>query len=170
MPEPNGAGNHPAPAACGSCESGNASKMAGWFVLLAALLVAAGVWKAIQVRNPVPEPLRIGLNPWPGYEFASLAAAKGYFEVEGVDARLLELSSLGDCRRAFERGQVDGFFGTLIEVLESDARLKRNSQVVCVVDYSDGADSIIARKPISSVAELRGKRVAIESGSVNVLV
>lgn len=145
-------------------------RMAGWFVLIAGVLAAAGVWKAIELRTPARQPLRVALNPWPGYEFASLASVKGYYEREGVEARLLELSSLGDCRRAFERGQVDGFFGTLIEVIESDAKLRRNAEVVCVVDYSDGADCILARRPISSVAELRGKRVAVESGSINVFV
>jgi NitT/TauT family transport system substrate-binding protein len=144
--------------------------MVGWFVLVAALLIAAGVWKAIQLRSPAQEPLRVALNPWPGYEFASLAVANGYFEAEGVETRLVELSSLGDCRRAFERGQVDGFFGTLIEVVQAEEHLQRKAEVVCVVDYSDGADCILARQPIRSVAELRGKRVAIESGSVHVLV
>lgn len=144
--------------------------MAGWFVVVASLLVTAAVWKAIQLRSPATEPLRVAINPWPGYEFASLAQTKGYFEQEGVEVRLLELGSLGDCRRAFERGQADGFFGTVIEVLESEARMQRPMEVVCVVDYSDGADCILARDPIQSVAELRGKRIAVEHSSINVLV
>ena len=153
-----------------TCPRGGACKVAGWFVVVAALLVAAGVWKAVQLRNPVREPLRVAISPWPGYEFASLAQTKGYFEQEGVDVRLLELGSLGDCRRTFERGQADGFFGTMIEVIESDARLQRSAEIVCVVDYSDGADCILARDPIGSVADLRGKRIAVEHSSVNVLV
>jgi NitT/TauT family transport system substrate-binding protein len=115
-------------------------------------------------------PIRVAINPWPGYEFATLAQAKGYFAEEGVDVRLIELSSLGDSRRAYERGQVDGFFGTVVEVLLSGDQGDRRPIITMLVDYSDGADVIVARQGIPDIAGLRGKRVAVESGSINVVV
>jgi NitT/TauT family transport system substrate-binding protein len=157
-------------AADGCCVRGGACKVAGWFVVVAALLVAAGIWKAVDLRNPPPAPLRVALNPWPGYEFATLAQVKGYFEQEGVEVRLLELGSLGECRRAFERGQADGFFGTVIEVLQADAKVRHSAEIVSVIDYSDGADCILARAGITAVSQLRGKRIAVEHSSINVLV
>ena len=160
----------PATSFANGSEGGGTRKIAGWFARILAVLTAAGIWKAIQLRSPAPAPLRVALNPWPGYEFATLALVKGFFHQEGVEVKLLELSSLGDCRRSFERGQADGFFGTLIEVLQSDAQVQRRAEVVCVVDYSDGADCILARDPIRSVTQLRGKRVAVENSTLNVLV
>jgi NitT/TauT family transport system substrate-binding protein len=134
-------------------------------------MVVLGVVAYRVTRQPTtPTPLSIAMNPWPGYEFATLAEHLGYFREEGVDVRLLELSSLGDARRAFERGQADGFFGTITEVLHSREQSTRQAQIILVVDYSDGADVILAAPHIKSVAELRGHRVGIEAGSLNAFV
>jgi NitT/TauT family transport system substrate-binding protein len=115
-------------------------------------------------------PLRLAINPWPGYEFATLAREKGFFADEGVDVRLVELSSLGDSRRAFERGQTDGFFGTVTEVLHSREQSDRQAQIVLVCNYSDGADVVLAAPGITTPAELRGKRIGVENGSINLFV
>lgn len=140
--------------------------MASAVIIFAAL---AG-WAGRQAFSPAPRPLRVAINPWPGYEFATLARAKGFFEDEGVDVRLLELSGLGDCVRAFEREQVDGFFGTVTEVLRSRDQSHRDAQIVMVADYSDGADVILARDGIATVAELRGRRIGIETGSLTAFI
>ncbi|MEI7657395.1 MAG: ABC transporter substrate-binding protein [Phycisphaerae bacterium] len=142
-----------------------------WSIGLAMVVsIGLAAWAATQALRPAPRPLRVAINPWPGYEFASLARAKGFFEQEGVDVRLLELSGLGDCVRAFEREQVDGFFGTVTEVLRSRDQSRRDAQVVMVADYSDGADVILARPDIATVAELRGKRIGIETGSLTAFI
>ncbi len=47
--------------------------------------------------------LRVGLNPWPGYEVLFIAEHVDYFRDEGVAVRLIEFTSLSDCRRAYER-------------------------------------------------------------------
>jgi NitT/TauT family transport system substrate-binding protein len=115
-------------------------------------------------------PLRIGINPWPGYEFLFLAQAQGLFERHGVNIELVEFASLGDVRRSFERGQVDGMASTLIEVLQARYQSQREPQVVMVTDYSNGADVILARAPIDSIAALRGKRVAAEPASLGFFI
>jgi NitT/TauT family transport system substrate-binding protein len=140
--------------------------------MASAMIIFAGLaaWAGRQALSPAPRPLRVALNPWPGYEFATLARAKGFFEQEGVEVRLLELSGLGDCVRAFEREQVDGFFGTVTEVLRSRDQSHRHAQIVMVADYSDGADVILARDGIATVAELRGRRVGIETGSLTAFI
>lgn len=115
-------------------------------------------------------PLRIGTIPWPGYEFLHLADELGYFTDEGVDVRLVEFTSLTDTRRAFERGQLDAWATSLVELLQSRERSGRRSQAFLVLDCSNGADVILARPPITSVADLRGKRVAAEPGTLDVVL
>lgn len=137
-------------------------------LVLAVLCVGSLVWRGVS--KPPAAPLRVAINPWPGYEFATLAREKGFFAQEGVDVRLLELSSLGDCRRAFERGQADGFFGTVTEVLESREQSERRAQISLVVDYSDGADVILASNDVNGVEALAGRKVGIENGSLNAFV
>jgi NitT/TauT family transport system substrate-binding protein len=144
-------------------------------LLVLLLGVVIGGWGVIRIQGgggslrALP-PLRIAISPWPGYEFATLARELGYFEEEGVRVRLVELSSLGDCRRAFERGQVDGFFGTVVELVHAEQQSERTPRAVMVTDTTNGADVILARNGIETVQALRGLRVGVESGSLNVYV
>lgn len=114
------------------------------------------------------EPLMIGVNSWPGYEFARLAREKGFYEAEGVKVRLVEFHSLAETRRAYERVQLDGMFSTIIEVLQVNQSRTRQPVVTMVTDYSDGADQVLARSDIKSIRGLRGARVGLEIGSLNV--
>lgn len=117
-----------------------------------------------------PAPIRIGINPWPAWEFFYLAEVRGYFRDAGVDVQIVEFSSLGDAKRAYERGQVDAYLGTLVEVATTRAAAGRAPVVALVTDYSNGADQVIARTPITTTRELVGRRVAVEKGSLNVFV
>lgn len=120
--------------------------------------------------SPAP-PLRIAISPWPGYELLYLAQERGFFAESNVDVRIVETASLGDARRAFERGQVDGMAVTLVELLESRAATApRSPQAVLVTAWSDGADVLVARPPVRTLADLRGRRVGIQPGSLGALV
>lgn len=136
--------------------------MARYLVLAALLLLAA-------CSEPKP-PLRIAINPWPGYEFLYLAEQQQLFKAEGVDVKILQFDSLNDARRAYERGQADGFGGTLVEVLVAREQSQRHPQVVHVADYSNGGDMLIAKPGIDNVRQLVGLRVAVEPGTLNTLI
>lgn len=114
--------------------------------------------------------LRVGINAWPGYEFLYLAQEKGFYRDEGLDVRLVEFNSLSDARRAYERGQIDVIGTTVIEVLQARDNSSRSPQIVQVIDYSDGADVILARPGITSLAGLRGKRVGVELASLGIYI
>ncbi|MCE7998570.1 MAG: ABC transporter substrate-binding protein [Rhodobiaceae bacterium] len=113
------------------------------------------------------QPLRVGINPWPGYAPLFLAAEKGFFAEEGVDVELIELSSLADVRRAFERGQTDGMASSLVEVLDADRNSDRAPVIALMADYSNGADVILAKKELTNVAALKGQRIGLEPSSLN---
>ncbi len=133
------------------------------FLLLSLLVVAA-------CDDGGREPVRIGINPWPGYEFLFLAREKGFFEREGVAVDLVELESLGDVRRAYERGRVDGMATTMIEVIQTFARSEHEPRVVLAADFSDGADVIIARDDVDGPGGLKGRKVAAEPASLGMFV
>lgn len=149
--EPSGADSPNVPAR-------GAFAWAGWALVLC-LLGACG--------QPAPPPLAIGIDSWPGYEFARLARSKGYFQDEGVEVKLVEFHSLTDVRRAYERGQLDGMFSTMFEVLQAGKQPDRSPVVSLVTDYSNGADVVLAMRGIRSVRALRGKRIGLEHGSLN---
>ncbi len=118
----------------------------------------------------IPEPLRIGINAWPGYEFLYLAQEKGFYQDLGVAVKLVEFNSLADARRAYERGQIDGLGTSVIDVLQSREQSTRAPQVVQVIDYSNGADVIIAKSSVKNGAALRGKKIGVELGSLGTYV
>jgi NitT/TauT family transport system substrate-binding protein len=110
------------------------------------------------------------MNPWPGYEALALAQEKGFFAVAGIDVQLIEYSSLGDVLRAFLKGQIDGMTATLIEALQACAKLAHCPQVTLVADFSNGMDVLVAHEAIPDLAGLRGKRIAVEPGSLGVFM
>jgi len=130
--------------------------------------IVAAAWLAGCARYEAP--LRIGINAWPGNEFLFLAQEKGFFAAEHVDVRLIEYSSLGDVRRAFDRGQLDGMTATLVELLQSREGTRRAPRAFMATNVSNGADVIVARGEIASVAALAGKRVAAEPESLGMFM
>jgi NitT/TauT family transport system substrate-binding protein len=133
--------------------------------LLLALLVLLSA-----CSEPTKAPLRIAINPWPGFEYLYLAEHLQLFSAAGIPVQVLQYNSLNDVRRAYERGQVDGFGGTLVEILQAKAQSTRQPQIIHVADYSNGGDSIIAQATIDTVKQLQGKKVAIEPGTLNTFV
>lgn len=113
------------------------------------------------------QPLRIALSPWPGYEFFFLAAKKGFFEEEGVQVELVRSDSPGDSRRAFERRHVDACGLTYFELLLTRLNTRIDCRTFYAVNTSDGADVVLGFNSIAQIADLRGKRIGIETESVN---
>jgi NitT/TauT family transport system substrate-binding protein len=116
---------------------------------------------------PPPEPLRVAINPWPGFEYLYLAEQLNLFAAEGVQVKILQFGSAHDSSRAYELGQVDGYCTTPGGALLSREKSARQPQIVHVTDYSSGGDLIVAKAPIQRLAQLVGKRVGVEPNSLN---
>lgn len=138
--------------------------------LLCILAVLSVVFAGCSPNTNASAPIRIGLNAWPGYEFLYLAQEKQFFKEAGVEVKLVELTSLADARRAYERGLIDGLGTTLIDTLQARHARTPGPQVVWVADYSDGADVIVARNDLSKVSDLQGKKVGVEMVSLGVYI
>jgi ABC-type nitrate/sulfonate/bicarbonate transport system substrate-binding protein len=106
-------------------------------------------------------PIRLGVNPWVGYEALHLAREKGHFEELGVAVDLVEYSSLGDVRRALERGNIDAMASTVIEVLEARGHAPVSPTIIMVTDYSDEANTIMGRLQGISVEEFTEARAGV---------
>jgi NitT/TauT family transport system substrate-binding protein len=128
------------------------------FVRLAA---AAAAILGLASCAPYDPPLRIALIRWPPFEYMHLAQEKGYFEEEGVEVRLIEFVAVNDTQRAFEHDKIDGGTFSLLQVLQSRDQLTRKLQIPLVIDFSDGADIVMARPGIPDMKGLKGKRVGV---------
>lgn len=131
-----------------------------------ALLMTLALLLAGCARPP-EEPLRIGTNLWLGYEPLYLARSEGV--ISPKTAKLVEFASSTQALRAIADGAVDGAALTLDETLllrESGADVR----VVLVMDYSAGADALVARDGINSLQQLKGKRIGAETTALGAYV
>jgi NitT/TauT family transport system substrate-binding protein len=128
------------------------------FVRLAAAAVAI---LGLASCAPYDPPLRIAIIRWPPFEYMHLAQEKGFFAEEGVEVRLIEFVAVNDTQRAFEHDKIDGGTFSLLQVLQSRDQLTRKLQIPLVIDFSDGADIVMARPGIADMKGLRGKRVGV---------
>ncbi len=107
-------------------------------------------------------PVRLGTIPWPGYDLLHIAQQQGYFKQYGLDIELIQMSSLSDLRKAYERGFIDGYTGTMAEVLEADIYGKRKSVITLITDYSNGGDILLAQPRYRKLSELKNGKIGIE--------
>jgi len=115
-------------------------------------------------EKPEQKTIRLGINPWPGYEFLYLADQKGFFADEGLDVELVELASLADIKRVFEQGRIDAMASTIIEAVEVSLSSDQKIHIALIPDFSNGGDVILANQPIASITDLKDKKIGVELG------
>lgn len=106
-----------------------------------------------------PTLLHIGFIDWIGYQPLHIARDQGYFRDKTI--KLVELNNGTDVMQELRTGQLQAAALTLDEtliMLEEGLKL----HVIVVMDLSAGADAVIARPEYNEVAQLRGKKVAVE--------
>ncbi|MDX2032760.1 MAG: ABC transporter substrate-binding protein [Blastocatellia bacterium] len=113
-------------------------------------------------RGSEPE-VRVGTHVWPGYETLFLAREKGFFGETAI--RLLELPSASESIRAFENGSVDVAALTMDEALRLAAR-GLEPRIILIMDFSNGADVILARPEIRDLRGLKGRSIGVESNAL----
>ncbi|MDH3475101.1 MAG: ABC transporter substrate-binding protein [Rhodospirillales bacterium] len=130
----------------------------GYAVLTAAALGAATTASA--------ETLTLAHSTWVGYGPFYIARDKGFFAEEGVDIELQIMENTPLKMGALMAGQIDLVASTADEFpiyMKPDMPLK----YILAVDNSNGGDGVVSNKDIETVADLKGKKVAFEEGSVS---
>jgi NitT/TauT family transport system substrate-binding protein len=112
-------------------------------------------------------PLRVALSPWAGYQFMALAEQEGWYAPAQV--QLVKTGTLGESAKALAEGRVDVAALTLDEVLT----LRANEvpvEVALIINVSAGGDALLARPGLASLADLAGKRIAVEDSSLGAVM
>jgi NitT/TauT family transport system substrate-binding protein len=107
--------------------------------------------------------VRVGYSAWPGWIPWKITEEKGLF---GTPVKLQWFDGYLDSINALNAGQLDCNSQTLNDTISSIAG-GADLQVVLTNDNSTGNDQIIVAEGINSVADLKGKRVAAEEGTVD---
>lgn len=117
----------------------------------------------VACSSQTDKPLRVGTIPWAGYEKLYLARDLGYYD--NAQIQLKELASSTEVLHAFRQGQLDAIAVTLDEALRM-AETHSDLKIVLIFNISNGADKLIVEPGITSLAELKNKRIAVEQSGV----
>ncbi|HEX6112348.1 MAG TPA: ABC transporter substrate-binding protein [Geminicoccaceae bacterium] len=128
--------------------------------MVAAVWMTAGLVSAAQA-----EPLRVFYFNWVGYGPLFLAQEKGFFAREGVEVELINNEIHAAAFGGLLAGQADAVAGAL---LDAPAFSEPDEPLVCalVMGESRGADGIVASKDVQSIADLKGRSVAVLRGGL----
>jgi NitT/TauT family transport system substrate-binding protein len=130
-------------------------------VLIALLGGCMPAGKQPQERAPI----RLGTYFWPGSYWVDIAWHKGWFAEEGLEVERVDTNSkYFESLDAVAKGQLDvmGFSQfDLVRYVASGHDLVG----VAAIDYSEGAEALVARPGIRHFGDLQGKRIAIRRGS-----
>ncbi len=135
-------------------------------VLLVLLLCTACAAAPAEPATPTAAPITLGFSAWPGWFPWQVAQEQGLFEKNGVTVELKYFDSYTDSLNALATGTIDANSQTLNDTLASVAGGAQQS-IVLVNDNSTGNDQIIAAPGIKTLADLKGKTVAAEQGTVD---
>ena len=110
--------------------------------------------------------IKLGFSAWPGWFPWQVAEEAGIFKKAGVDVELVWFEGYLDSINALAAGQLDANSQTLNDTIGSVAA--GSEQVIVLVnDNSTGNDQVIVSKEITSIKDLKGKKIGLEEGVVD---
>lgn len=116
--------------------------------------------------TPKAGDVKLGFSAWPGWFPWQVAQEKDLFQSQKIGVDLKWFDSYVDSISALNDGKIDANSQTLGDTVSSIASGK-DLVVVLTNDHSTGNDQIIISEQLTSVKDLKGKKVAAEEGTVD---
>ncbi|MFZ7104683.1 MAG: ABC transporter substrate-binding protein [Peptococcaceae bacterium] len=113
-----------------------------------------------------PVKLRLTLPTWVGYGPIYIAKEKGFFAENGLDVEITKIDGLAERKQALAGKKIDGM-ATAQDVQVTLAAADVPVKVIWALDGSFGGDGMLAKNDIQSVQDLKGKTVALETGTTS---
>jgi NitT/TauT family transport system substrate-binding protein len=117
-------------------------------------------------QQAAAETIKIAHSTWVGYGPLYIARDKGFFKKNGVD---VELVLMEDPKERFPTMMADKIqmIASTVDTALLYMKTPHDYQYVVAIDDSDGGDGIVANKDIKTIKDLKGKKVAVNEGSVS---
>src|SRR5438477_7982359 len=133
---------------------------------LTALLLGLALLSVIDAPVARADTVKIAHSTWVGYGPFYIARDKGIFKQNGVHVDLIVME---DPKERFPTLMADRIQMIASTVDTALLYLKKPTdfQYVVAIDDSNGGDGIVALMDIKTIADLKGKRVAVNEGSVS---
>jgi NitT/TauT family transport system substrate-binding protein len=115
-------------------------------------------------------PYKVGFNNWVGFIGFFVAQEQGYFEDVGLDVQAVSFGAPGEGIVPLINGNLDAHLTTADSVITRLDKAPDSMKIVYLIDTSNGADALVAADGIETVADLKGKKVAVTVGECNHLL
>ncbi len=131
---------------------------------LAAVMLLGGCGTPVSELK-ARAPIRLGTYEWPGSYWIDVAWVKGWFAEAGLNVERVDTD-----RKYFESldavvsGQIDAMGFAQFDLVRYVAA-GHDLVGVAAIDYSEGAEAIVARPGIRFLRDLRGKTIALHRGT-----
>lgn len=133
------------------------------FLFLHAVVLVFAIAASLSSTSVNKPTYRIGLGPWVGFGPLYLAKEKGYFDEAGINIDLVVLTGLAERNSALKSGKVAALAAP-VDYFVLSAGNNLETTIVMAIDESVGGDGIVAKKDIKNIEDLKGKKVAFQSG------
>ena len=134
--------------------------------LVIALLALVGASSAVTAQSSDPVKLNLGYSVWVGYGPWFIAQDQGYFKDNGLDVTLTDVENPADRFTAMAGKQLDGL-STTLDTLSQYCNPETPFKAILALDESSGGDGIVASSAIKTIADLKGKKIGVNLGSVS---
>jgi NitT/TauT family transport system substrate-binding protein len=110
-------------------------------------------------------PIRLASYEWPGSFWIDIAWKKGWFAEAGLNVQRVDVdNSYFPSLDKVASGQIDAMGFTQYDLVRLAAG--GNDLVgIVAIDYSDGAEALVAKPEIHELRDLKGKRLALHRGT-----
>jgi NitT/TauT family transport system substrate-binding protein len=109
--------------------------------------------------------IKMGVGLWPGNIGFYVAQEKGFFKDLGLDVDIKVYESLAEESKDYQSGEIVGRGNLTLDAIQ-EAQQGIDHKVILAVDYSNGADGIVASSSIKTFKDIKGKKVALELGTL----
>jgi NitT/TauT family transport system substrate-binding protein len=152
-----------------------------WFAL--SKLNESGALKSIIPQNKGPvattaspiagvKPINVGVVTWGGYAGGEYfnggfqaSTNSRYYKEYGILVNFVVLDDYTASREAWKAGAVDLLWSTADSYCVETPDMPYDPRIVFQADWSRGGDAIVVREGIDSVADLKGKTIAVAFGT-----
>ena len=158
-----GSASTTAPTTAPSAAPSAAESMAASTIPSAAASAAAA---SAAIPSPEAGTFKMGTEPWLGYGPWWIAKDKDFFGKEGVTTTVTSFDTDDQINAALISGQIDGAniaTHTALRLISAGTPIT----IVLLLDQSNSADAMIAGPGITSITDLKGKKVAYEEGTTS---
>jgi NitT/TauT family transport system substrate-binding protein len=118
----------------------------------------------VQVSGPAnaKDALNVGVATWAGFGNGFIGKKDGYWPNLDVSTQVIDDARAREA--SFGAGQTDVMISS-VDLFAQESANGIAGRIIVVTDISNGGDGIVAKSEISSVRELKGRKIAVTVGA-----